>query len=408
MPLIERTKESMRTEFVERVLAHEKSKSALCREYGISRPTGDKWIKQYLSGEGLADKSKAPHNPNRIATDIEKLVVAKRNEFPAFGAVKIGKMLITEGYENIPCTKTINNIFQRNGLITKEDSQAAKPHQRFVKDYPNEMWQADYKGNFLMKNGERCHPLNIIDDYSRFNICCRACKTETFDEIKPIMIELFEEYGQPFSFLCDNGNPWGTSQSTGFTKFEVWLMELGILTIHGRIHHPQTQGKDERFNRSFTRECLRYNEFNNIEEAQSIFDEYRNVYNNIRPHHSLNLDVPSQHYIRSNKEYNPDISTWEYPENTKFAKLKKPVSLTLRIKATSLVKHLLTRKLLFILHKKIIVLICFLGNLKLLELILISVVMNLKKLILLREIQDLLSTKMCKVCSYTFCKVCYS
>ena len=323
MPLIERTKESMRTEFVKRALAHEKSKSALCKEYGISRPTGDKWIQQYLNGESLADKSKAPHNPNRIATDIEKLVVAKRNKFPAFGAIKIGRMLRNEGYENIPCTKTINNIFQRNGLITREDSQAATPYQRFEKEYPNEMWQGDYKGNFLMKNGERCHPLNIIDDHSRFNICCRACKTETFEEIKPIMIELFENYGLPFSFLCDNGNPWGTSQSTGFTKFEVWLMELGILTLHGRIHHPQTQGKDESFNRSFTRECLRYNEFNSIDEAQMIFDKYRDIYNNIRPHHSLNLDVPSSHYVRSNKEYNSNISIWEYPEKHEIRKVKE-------------------------------------------------------------------------------------
>ena len=323
MPLIERTKESMRQEFVNRALAHEKSKSSLCKEYGISRPTGDKWIKQYQQGESLADKSRAPHNPKKISTETEKLIVDKRLEYPAFGAVKIRRILQNEGHIDLPCSKTINNIFHRNGLITKKASLAATPYTRFEKEYPNEMWQADYKGNFLMNNGKRCHPLNIEDDHSRFNICCRACETETYAEIKPIMIELFEEYGQPFSFLCDNGNPWGTAQSTGFTKFEVWLMELGILTIHGRIKHPQTQGKDESFNRSFTRECLKLNEFYDFEDAQMKFDKYRNIYNNIRPHHSLNLDVPAKHYERSNKEYNPNIAKWEYPEKTEIRKVKE-------------------------------------------------------------------------------------
>ena len=231
MPFIERTKEKMREEFVKEVLEHKKTKSELCIKYGISRPTGDKWIKQYLENGSLADKSRAPHKTNRVSEETEQLIINKRTQYPAFGAVKIKRILHDEGYENLPCDKTINNIFHRNGLITKEASIAATPYKRFEKSYPNEMWQGDYKGHFEMKNGIRCHPLNIEDDYSRFNICCKACLTESFEEIKPIMIELFEKYGLPFSFLCDNGNPWGTSQSVGFTKFEVWLMELGILTL---------------------------------------------------------------------------------------------------------------------------------------------------------------------------------
>ena len=146
MPLIERTKESMRQEFVNRALAHEKSKISLCKEYGISRPTGDKWIRQYQQGESLADKSRAPNNPKTISPEIEKLIVKKRLEYPAFGAVKIRRILQNEGHIDLPCSKTINNIFHRNGLITREASLAVTPYKRFEKDYPNEMWQGDYKG----------------------------------------------------------------------------------------------------------------------------------------------------------------------------------------------------------------------------------------------------------------------
>ena len=212
----ERTVEQMRKEFVNRVLAGEKSKSALCREYGISRPTGDKWIKRYLEGYPLGDKSRKPHSsPNQTPQDVEEKIVGYRMKYPAMGAVKIHKMMENEGYAELPCPRTINNIFKRNGLITEEASRASTPYQRFVKSAPNNMWQADYKGHFLMGDGNRCHPLNIIDDHSRFNICSEAQLSETQAEIKPVIIRVFKEYGMPDTLLCDNGNPWGSGGKRG-------------------------------------------------------------------------------------------------------------------------------------------------------------------------------------------------
>ena len=268
MPWKERVIETMREEFVKRALAYEKSKAALCREYGISRPTGDKWIARYLNRESLCDQSRAPHTvANKTDEDTEACIVAYRKKYPAIGATKIHRMLQNEGITNIPCPKTINNIFKRNGLITKEASQAALPYTRFEKSKPNEMWQADFKGHFAIENGFRCHPLNIIDDCTRFNLCCSPLGSETYSEVRQHMERIFADYGMPYSFLCDNGNPWGTSQSTGFSRFEVWFMELGILTLHGRILHPQTQGKEERFNGSLTREFLKHMTFENQEDA---------------------------------------------------------------------------------------------------------------------------------------------
>lgn len=313
----------MRKEFVERVLAQEKSKSALCREYGISRPTGDKWIARYLAGDTLEDRSRKPHaSPGRTTPEIEACILDYRAKHPAIGATKIHKILENQGHTNLPSPRTINNILQRHGMISREASLAATPHQRFEKAYPNEMWQADYKGHFALKDGSRCHPLNIIDDCSRFNLCCEAQKGETFEEIKPVMTRVFEEYGMPFSFLCDNGNPWGTVQSTGYTRFEVWMMELGVLTLHGRIRHPQTQGKDESFNRSMTKELLKNAAFLNFQDAQRQFDLYRSFYNNERPHHALKLDTPSQHYRESTKRYPKRIKIWEYPEDCELRRVK--------------------------------------------------------------------------------------
>lgn len=152
-----------------------------------------------------------------------------------------------------------------------------------------------------MENGVRCHPLNIIDDYSRMNMCCEPLLSEAFAEVKPCMERVFGEYGLPFSFLCDNGNPWGAPQSMSYTSFEVWLMELGVLTLHGRVLHPQRQGKEERFNRSLKKECLEQHTFRNLSDAADIFAKYREFYNNVRPRMALGLDVPASKYKTSQR-----------------------------------------------------------------------------------------------------------
>lgn len=330
MPWKEYKLKTMREEFVKRALAHEKSKSELCREYGISRPTGDKWIKRFLSDEGMHNRSRAPKNlSNKTGADTETQIVAYRERYPAIGAVKMRRIMENDGYINLPSSRTFNEIFKRNGLISKENSEAATPYKRFEKSYPNEMWQADFKGHFALENGVRCHPLNIIDDYSRMNLCCAPLPSEKFVDVKPCLEKVFYKYGLPVSILCDNGNPWGTAQSTGYTNFEVWLMELGILTLHGRIFHPQTQGKEERFNGSFTKECLKYHTIKDMAEAAKIFDEYRTFYNNIRPHMALQLDVPASKYESSTREYPTKIQDWEYPNELNVHKVKSTGYITI-------------------------------------------------------------------------------
>lgn len=331
MPWKEKRLETMREEFVKRVLSHEKSKSALCREYGISRPTGDKWIARYLAGENLDDLSRAPKtHPNRTDPETEKKIVEYREKYPAIGALKMRKMMGNEQHGDLPSARTFNSIFKRNGLISKEASEAATPYQRFEKSYPNEMLQADFKGHFLMKDGKRCHPLNIIDDYSRFSLCCAPLLSETFDDVYAQFERVFKEYGMPFSLLCDNGNPWGTQQSTGFSRFEVKLMELGILVLHGRIRHPQTQGKQERFNGSFTRECLKLNTFENQVDAARKFEEYRIFYNTKRPHQALDMLVPEKIYQPSPLKYPEKTEDWEYPQECTVHSVKTSGYITIK------------------------------------------------------------------------------
>ena len=314
MPWEERkTVKQMREEFVRRVLSKEASMAALCREYGISRVTGTKWRDRFLQGCSMSDQSRRPfHTPNRISEEMEQKIILYRKAEPAIGALKIHRMMEDDGIADIPCQRTINDVLKRNNLISQEASLAATPHHRFEKDEPNDMWQADFKGDFLLQDGQRCFPLSIIDDCSRFCICADAKENVRFNGTKESFERSFRQFGLPKVLLCDNGNPWGSSQSSGITRFEVWLMEHAVLPIHIRARHPQTQGKVERFNGSYKKERLKFYIPKDMPDAQASREEYQNFYNNRRPHHALKLDVPKKHYTPSTRKYEEEVQKWEY------------------------------------------------------------------------------------------------
>jgi len=322
------TVEEKRKVFAERVMSHERSKSALCREYGISRKTGYKWLARYKAGETMSDRSRAPHrSPRKTGKATEEAILTIRREHPALGAKKIKRLLENRG-ESAPAYSTINTILHRHGLITPEASEAATPYVRFEKSHPNEMWQADFKGHFAMIDGQRCHPLTILDDHSRYCLCIDAKENERYEGTKDSFARVFELYGLPDTLLCDNGNPWGTSQSVGYTRLEVDLMNLGILPIHCRPRHPQTQGKEERFNGTLKRECLRYRSHENMAHAQRDFDEYRRFYNNERPHHALGLATPATRFYESHRRLPERIEEWTYGTGIQTRKIKPSGYLT--------------------------------------------------------------------------------
>jgi hypothetical protein len=160
-------------------------------------------------------------------------------------------------------------------------------------------------------------------------VCLDAKESERYEETKESFIRTFEQYGLPETLLCDNGNPWGTAQSVGYTRFEVWLMELGILTKHGRVAHPQTQGKDERFNGTLLKERIRYRAYEDSTYAQRDFDEYRYFYNQERPHHALQLKTPSERYCPSEQRMPQQIEEWSYASNCTVRQIKKTGYLTI-------------------------------------------------------------------------------
>lgn len=310
MPWEDKTVEDLRKEFV---LSAERTNnfSSLCREFGITRKTGYKWIERYQKGYPLTDESRRPNTvANKTPYEIEKLITDLRDDNPGWGAKTIKRVLENQGNENTPCVKTVNNILNRYGCISKEESLKHQPYQRFERDKCNELWQTDFKGEFLTSDGKYCYPLDILDDHSRFLIKIKPY-LNTENVVKSTFEAAFKEYGMPKSILSDNGAQFAGFRH-GFTQFEKWLMNLDILPIHGRIKHPQTQGKIERFHRTLNNELLKHTKFNDINDADEKLQCWRDKYNNIRPHEALNMKCPSEVYVPSDRIYRDEISKYEY------------------------------------------------------------------------------------------------
>lgn len=311
MPWKESNAMSQREDFVQEALKESANKRALCREYGITPRTGYKWIQRYQEqGEaGLYDHSRRPkHSPCKSSPIVEEAVHKVRCAHPAWGGRKIHWELARDGLEPPPAASTITAILHRHEQIDATESQKHKPLQRFEMEQPNQLWQMDFKGHFEMVNGLPCHPLTVIDDHSRFLLGLKACPNEHAKTVQGHLREVFGCYGLPERMLMDNGSTW-----KGFhTRLTFWLIRLGIQIVHGRIHHPQTQGKDERLHRTLKNELLLRQLMFDLNDCQHKFDTWRDSYNYERPHEALKMQTPNTHYQPSSRSFTGTLPAIEY------------------------------------------------------------------------------------------------
>lgn len=313
MPWEEKTVGQVREEFINMVQRGDYSMSEICRQFGISRKTGYKWLERYNAGEALADKSQAPlHQANKTNRETELLILSLRGEHPAWGPRKLKRRLEDLGYSGLPAVSTVAEILRRNGQIIEEESRKHRPIKRFEKEQANELWQMDFKGQFPLMDGSLCFPLTLLDDHSRFSLCLDAKSGQKGMDVNSSLVRLFHTYGLPNAILCDNGKPWGDNRQ-GISSMDVWFMQLDILPIHIRPHHPQTQGKEERFHLTLEKELLQRCTFGDQRQAQRHFDHWRKIYNRDRPHEALNLDVPEKHYSPSQRKIPHELPEPEYP-----------------------------------------------------------------------------------------------
>lgn len=325
MPWQEASAVSLRNEFVVLAEAEGANVRELCRRFGISPTTGYKWVERYrVEGvAGLLDRVRRPRrSPARTCSEVEQTVVEARDAHRVWGARKLRRWLLNQGYGTVPSPSTVTAILKRHGRIDPTESAKHRPWQRFEHDSPNKLWQMDFKGHFAVVGGERCHPLTVLDDHSRFALGLEACGDEMGDTVRQRLANVFRRYGLPQRMIMDHGSPWGSNADHPYTPLTVWLMCLGVAISHGRPHHPQTQGKDERFHRTLKAELLQGRTFSDVASCQRAFDNWRTIYNLERPHEALGMATPASRYQISSRPYPEVLPPLEYGSNNLVRKVQ--------------------------------------------------------------------------------------
>jgi transposase InsO family protein len=287
----------------------------LCRRYGISRKTGYKWLARYHAGgiAALVDRSRRPsQSPRQTPPAMAARVIALRRENPAWCGRKLRRRLQDLGQKEVPAASTCTEILRRADLLRQEVARG--PMQRFERAWPNELWQMDHKGDFATQCGQRCRPLTVLDDHSRFNLVLAACGDQQTATVQGALAAAFARYGLPEAILCDNGVPWGNlAHGAGHTPLTVWLLRLGVRVVHGRPYHPQTQGKEERFHRTLKDELLIRHTWRDLAHCAAEFPKYRQRYNHERPHDALGGDTPASRYRPSVRTLPEKLPAIDYP-----------------------------------------------------------------------------------------------
>lgn len=311
-----------RLKFIGHYLTNEYTMVELCQHYGISRKTGYKWVRRFFEDEvdGLREQSRAPYRQARMTPpDIEAAVVSMATKHHCKrGPKKLRRLLaLSDPTTTWPAVSTIGAILKRNGLsVARRRKRRCPPYEQPLAGVSqcNDSWSADFKGWFLTRNGERCDPLTISDNYSRYLLRCQLVRSTGFEAVKPIFVSAFQEYGLPRAIRTDNGAPFATRTVGGLSQLSVWWIRLGILPERIQPGKPQQNPRHERMHRTLKEDNCKPPR-STWQSQQRAFDRFRCEFNHERPHESINQSFPADIYQPSPKPYPLILPEMTYPDD---------------------------------------------------------------------------------------------
>jgi transposase InsO family protein len=300
-----------RTQFIARVLAGEDEMTALCREYGISRKTGYKWLGRYRceGAAGLRERSHAPLRHGQ-AHDVAvvQAVLALRERWRHWGPKKL-RVKLSEHHPAlaVPAASTIGDWLRREGMVERSPRRRRCPP--YARPFAavtgaNDVWCTDFKGWFRTGDGRRCDPFTLSDAHSRYLLRCQAVARPDEANVRPIFEAAFQEHGLPMAIRSDNGPPFASPGVGGLSRLAVWWIKLGIRPERIVAGKPQQNGRHERVHRTLKEETA-MPPADSLLTQQQRFDAFRVVYNSERPHEALAQQTPAALYAPSPRHY-PD------------------------------------------------------------------------------------------------------
>jgi transposase InsO family protein len=308
-----------KTQFIADYLRQTLSFTELCALYHVSRKTGYKWVARYLEsgGAGLEDRSPAPHTcPHRTPPELAEAIVEARRLHPTWGAGKLLALLGRRDPDRAwPSRSAACALLARRGLVRRARRRRSPGHPgapASLAAAPNELWSADFKGQFKTGDGRYCYPLTVTDNFSRLLLGCRALKSVCVADSREVFRALFREYGLPRRIRTDNGVPFATVSLARLSRLSAWWVRLGVLPELIEPGCPQQNGRHERMHRTLKAETTRP-PASGLRSQQRAFDRFREEYNRVRPHEALGMKTPASLYEPSPRPYPERPPPLEYP-----------------------------------------------------------------------------------------------
>lgn len=305
---------NQRTEFVMRALKAENFR-ALCEEYGISTKTGYKWLERFKQHglAGLADECRRPRGharelSERVICEIVRLKTLR----PKWGPKKI-RVLYARRHAQVPSESSFKRVLDRAGMVehrrVRKREEAGRLFEGRKASKPNEIWTVDFKGWWYGAPGQRCEPLTVRDEFSRYVLELRAVANARTETVRECFERLFEAYGLPGAIRSDNGSPFASTTGLwGLTRLSAWWLALGIDLERGRPGCPQDNPAHERFHLDVAREVQGLQ----VADQQGFLDQWRQQYNQERPHEALGMRCPEELYQKSERAYSGTPEALEY------------------------------------------------------------------------------------------------
>ena len=290
----------------------------LCREFGISRKTGYKIFDRYRRHglEALSDRSRRPvRYANQLPEPIETMIVHAKQGKPNWGARKIRELLVRRlaGDVRVPARSTIHAVLDRHGLVKRiRTRRRATGTALSVGARPNDLWCADFKGEFKLGNGRYCYPLTVTDHASRYLLLCEALESVREEPAITAFEQLFLARGLPTAIRSDNGVPFASPNGLyNLSRMSVWWLRLGIEIERIKPGRPQQNGRHEHMHLTLKQEATRPAGMNALQQ-QGRFDTFVSEFNEERPHEALGMKVPADAYAASPRAYQ-GLAELDYP-----------------------------------------------------------------------------------------------
>lgn len=297
-----------RMKFIGHLLEGEKM-AEVCRKFGISRRTGYKFWERYkkVGLEGLTDRTRRPKRyANQLPMQVEKEILRIKKNKPHWGAPKIRDILMKKYPEvRTPAKSTVHCILDRHGLVSRRKRKRFKAEGTTLTSVnnPNDLWCADYKGEFMLASRRYCYPLTITDYASRYIFSCEALESNREMYAFHVFERVFKEYGLPRTIRTDNGVPFSSPCALfGLSKLSVWWLRLGIQIERIEPGCPEQNGRHERMHRTLKKEATKP-PGENLLQQQEAFDRFVEEFNTERPHEALDMKRPSEVYQPSSRPY---------------------------------------------------------------------------------------------------------